>query len=89
MTQLLTTRHDKDAAINTIEEILERHIIVGVKPTDRAKVREHIAWLRHQPGALRVNAKFETLPHLKSTRIHLELAFEPIPGFETKESQEA
>lgn len=89
MTQLLTTRHDKASTIDEIERILERHVIVGISPIQRAQVREHIAWLRRQPGTLRVNCAFETLPALRSTRIHLELSYESIPGFDTKESQEA
>ena len=89
VTQSLTTRQDKTATLDEIEHILERHIIVGLRADQRAQIREHMAWLRRQPGTLRVNCKLETLPHLRSTRIHLELSYDGIPGFDTKESQEA
>ena len=89
MPQSLTTRHDKFATLADIERILDRHICVGLRPDQRAQVREHLARLRAQPGTLYVNCKLETLPALNSTRIHLELSYDALPGFDTKESQDA
>ncbi len=81
MTQILSSRIDKDITLLEIEAIIDRHVIVGCTPKQQAQILDHMKKLRYEKGDLRVNCRFETVPELRSTRIHLELSFVPVPSF--------
>jgi hypothetical protein len=72
-------KQDKAQSLALLEENFKRFLYSGMKPTDIALVAQHLNWMHHQAGNMNVNAKLETVPELRMTRLTLEFACVPIP----------
>ena len=84
MTQILTSSPEKFAVLDEIDRLVYRHLLTGMTPVQAELVRQHMQTLRLDAfnRDLKVNFRFETVPALESTRIHLELSFASIPSFD-------
>ena len=80
MPHLLTNLRDKADALAEIERVLDRHIKVGLTPTQRRDFDEHTAWLRRQSGDLLVRAELRTDAATATTTIILQLNFTSKPA---------
>jgi len=79
MTHILASRPDKERSLKVIFDVLRQFLLPRLaKPQANAVLEQH-NWMLRQPGPLRVNCQYETVPELQMVRITLEMSFEQIP----------
>ena len=79
MTIQIASRTDKTRIVDLFRKVVQEFIFTGVGPDARYAILQHLALMDRQPGTLKVNCRFETVPELRMTRIVIEGSFAEIP----------
>jgi hypothetical protein len=77
MPHIIATRPDRDAALDEIERIVDRHLVVGLMPEQNQMLKKLLSYHRNHPQDLRVTMKIETIPEARVTRFTIDLSNEP------------
>ena len=77
MPHIITKRPDRDVALNELERVIDRHLVVGLMPEQYQQVKQIMLYHRNHPRDLRVTMAIETIPENRVTRFVIELSNDP------------